>query len=124
VIDAVDCPILLDYFDRLDGPRPETVLELLSPAFRFATVWAELGSARPFSGDAAELETYFASRDATGQRHHLLSGTSSGAGEVAAGYTTRHGEPLASFVTTITLDRSGRIHRLLSARTTELSLLD
>jgi len=121
---AVDCPVLLDYFDRLDGPRPETVLELLAPEFRFATIWAELESARPFSGGAAELETYFASRDATGQRHHLLNGTSSGVGEVAAGYTTRHGEPLASFVMTVTLDQSGRIDRLLSVRTTELSLLD
>jgi hypothetical protein len=43
---------------------------------------------------------------------------------MAAGYTDRHGVPLASFVIAVRLDANGRIRRLLAARTTSLSLLD
>jgi hypothetical protein len=116
--------MLSRYFERLDGPRPETVLELLAPDFRFATLWGEDDVARPASGGVTELGAYFASRDPTGQRHHVLQATARDGAEVAAGYTTRHGEPLASFVITIHLDASGRIRRMLAARTTALSLLD
>jgi hypothetical protein len=122
---AVDCPVLLEYFDRLDGPRPETVLALLAPDFRFTTIWGEDDQARTFNGGIKELQAYFASRDATGQRHHLLHGMRSGAdSELAAGYTTRHGEPLAGFLVTIRVDATGRICRLMSARTTTMHLLD
>jgi hypothetical protein len=116
--------VLDEYLDRLDGPHPESVLELLAPDFRFATIWGEDGVARPFNGGVPELEEYFASRDATGQRHHVLQATAGDGGvELAAGYTTRNGVPLASFLITIHVDRAGRIRRMLSARTTELSLL-
>jgi hypothetical protein len=116
--------ILEEYFDRLDGAAPERVLELLSPDFRFATLWGEDGVARPAGGGVAELREYFASRDAEGQRHHLLQVTAHDGAELAAGYTTRHGAPLASFLITIHVDASGRIRRMLAARTTALSLLD
>jgi hypothetical protein len=116
--------VLEEYFDRLDGPHPETALELLAPDFRFATIWGEEEVARPSSGGVAELQAYFASRDATGQRHHVLQATAEDGVELAAGYTTRNGDPLASFLITIHLDGDGRIRRMLSARTTALSLLD
>jgi hypothetical protein len=119
------CPVLVEYFDRLDGSRPQTVLELLAPNFRFATIWGEHDVARPSSGGIAELEAYFATRDATGQRHHVLHGASyQDSVEIAAGYTTRDGTPLASFLTWVSLDASGRIQRLMSARTTALSMLE
>ncbi len=103
----------------------ERVLELLAPDFRFATIWGEEDFARPSSGGFAELEAYFASRDATGQRHHLLHGTSSEDGvEVAVGYTTKHGTPLASFLVTLRVDANGRIRRFMSARTTAFSMFD
>jgi hypothetical protein len=123
----VDCPVLVEYFRRLDGPHPESVLALLAEDFCFTTLWGEEDVARPASGGVAELETYFASRDATGQRHHLVHGFSAGDGaELADGYTTRHGVRLASFVITLRLDRSGLIRRILTARTTAFSggLLD
>jgi hypothetical protein len=117
--------VLLEYFKRLDGPQPEGVFGLLAPDFRFATIWGEQDFARPSSGGVAELESYFASRDATGQRHHLLHGFSSEDDtELADGYTTRHGKPLAEFVITLRLDGEGLIRRLLTARTTTLSLRD
>ena len=125
VASGVDCPVLTEYFARLDGSRPDTLLALLAPDFRFTTIWGEQDFARSSSGGVAELQAYFASRNATGQRHHLLHGTSSdGRVEVAAGYTTRHGRPLASFLVTVHLDPSRRIRRLMSARTTEMHLLD
>jgi hypothetical protein len=120
-----DCPVLAEYFDRLDGPRPDGVLALLAPDFRFTTIWGEQGFARPASGGVGELHAYFSSRDAAGQRHHLLHGASFDGGvELAAGYTTRHEKLLASFLVTIRLDGKGRIRRFMSARTTAMSLLD
>ena len=122
---VVDCPDLSEYFERLDGPAPETVLELLSPDFRFVAIWCEDQIARPSSGGLEELKDYFRSRDATGQRHHLLHGSVSDDGwETAVGYTTRHDAPLANFTIALRLDGDGRIRRLISARTTELLLLD
>jgi hypothetical protein len=122
---AVDCPVLAEYFARLDGPRPDMLLALLASDFRFTTIWGERDSARTASGGIAELKAYFASRDATSQRHHLLHGTSLDSGvELAAGYTTRNREPLASFLVTIRLDRTRRIRRFMSARTTTMHLLD
>ncbi|HUA46830.1 MAG TPA: hypothetical protein VMA77_16470 [Solirubrobacteraceae bacterium] len=116
--------MLAEYFARLDGPRRDTLLALLAPDFEFTTIWGERDFARTFSGGVPELQAYFASRDATGQRHHLVRGTRSGGElELAAGYTTRHGEPLASFLVTIRLDPSGLIRRLMSARTTTMHLL-
>jgi hypothetical protein len=117
--------VLVEYFKRLDGPRPESVFGLLAADFRFAMIWGEQDFARPSSGGVAELESYFVSRDATGQRHHVLHGFSSeDATELADGYTTRHGKPMAEFVITLRLDGEGLIRRLLTARTTTLSLRD
>jgi hypothetical protein len=115
---------LREYFERLDGEHPETVEELLAPGFRFATLWGEEETARLFSGGAEELRGYFASRNASGQRHHILDGTASEVIEIAAGYTTRNGARLASFVITAVLDEAGLITRMMAARTTAVSLLD
>ena len=122
---AAVCPVLAEYFARLDGPRPDTLLALLASDFRFTTIWGEQDFARTASGGVPELRAYFTSRDATGQRHHLLHGISlNSRGELASGYTTRHGEPLASFLVTIRLDETGKIQRYMSARTTTMHLLD
>jgi hypothetical protein len=119
------CPVLAEYFARLDGPRPDTVLAMLGPDFRFTTIWDEQEDTRRHSGGTPELRAYFASRDAGGQRHHIVHGARlSSHGELAAGYTTRHDEPLASFLVTLRLDSSGRIRRFLAARTTTMHLLD
>jgi hypothetical protein len=118
------CPVLRDYFDRLDGLGPASVVELLAADFRFAALWGENELARQSSGGPAELQAYFASRDGTGQRHHVLDAKASATREIAVGYTTRDGAPLASFVIMVELDDSGRIRRMLAARSVGLSLLD
>jgi hypothetical protein len=120
----VQCPVLRDYFDRLDGRGPASVVELLATDFRFAALWGENDLARHSSGGPAELQAYFATRDGTGQRHHVLDAKASARREIAVGYTTRDGAPLASFVIMVELDDSGRIRRMLAARSVALSLLD
>jgi ketosteroid isomerase-like protein len=118
------CPVLTDYFDRLDGRGPASVVELLAPDFRFVALWGEDEAARQSSGGPSELRAYFASRDGTGQRHHVLEAKASSASELAVGYTTRDGSPLASFMIIVQLDDSGRIRRMLAARSAAMSLLD
>ncbi len=122
--EGVRCPVLADYFDRLDGRGPASVAELLAPDFRFAALWGEHEFARQSSGGPLELQRYFTSRDGTGQRHHLLEAKASARAEIAVGYTTRHGAPLASFLIMVQLDEFGRIRRMLAARSPALSLLD
>lgn len=123
-VKGLSCPVLADYFDRLDGRGPASVVELLAPGFRFAALWGDDELARQSSGGPSELEAYFASRDGTGQRHHLLEAKASAETEIAVGYTTRHGAPLASFLIMVQIDEFGRIRRMLAARSSELSLLD
>lgn len=118
------CSVLTDYFDRLDGRGPASVEDLLAPDFRFAALWGDDELARQSSGGPSELQAYFASRDGTGQRHHVLEAKGSARSEIAVGYTTRHGAPLASFVIMVQLDDSGRIRRMLAARSAALSLMD
>jgi hypothetical protein len=118
------CPVLTDYFDRLDNLGPTSVEELLAPDFRFAALWGADGLARQSSGGPSELQAYFASRDGTGQRHHVLEAKASVTSEIAVGYTTRAGAPLASFLIMVQFDDSGRIRRMLAARSAALSLMD
>lgn len=117
------CPVLTDYFDRLDGRGPASVVELLAPDFQFAALWGEDELARQSSGGPSELQAYFASRDGTGQRHHVLEAKAGARSEMAVGYTTRDGAPLASFLIMVQLDDSGRIRRMLAARSAAVSLI-
>ena len=54
------CPVLAEYFARVDGGHPQAVVELLAPDFRFATIWGEETFARPSAGGIEELRAYFA----------------------------------------------------------------
>jgi hypothetical protein len=58
-----------------------------------------------------------AQREPEGQLHHLDLGAGDGRREVALGHTTRHGERLGTFMSTVWLDDEGRAERLYSART-------
>ena len=123
-VKGLRCPVLADYFDRLDGRGPASVVELLAPDFRFAALWGEDQLARQSSGGPSELQAYFTSRDGTGQRHHVLEAKGSARSEIAVGYTTRHEAPFASFLIMVQLDDIGRIRRMLAARSAALSLMD
>src|SRR5687768_10147705 len=85
------------YLETLDE-SPVDVLPLLAPGFTFSVVWADETGAKEFAGGLDELHAYLAQRDPTGHLHHVLGAARFGRTEILFGRTTRHGEPLATFV--------------------------
>jgi hypothetical protein len=107
------------YLETLDT-TPDRVLSLLAPDIRFTVLWSVDGEAREFAGGMRELEEYYAQREPDGQLHHLELVQRQGDTEVALGYTTRHGERLATFTMAAQVDEDGRAVRLYASRTTSL----
>jgi hypothetical protein len=107
------------YLETLDT-TPDHVLPLLSPDIRFTVLWSVNGEAREFAGGMRELEEYYAQREPDGQVHHLELFQRQGDTEVALGYTTKHGERLATFTMAVQVDEEGRAVRLYASRTTSL----
>jgi hypothetical protein len=66
------------------------------------------------------LEGYYAQREPDGQLHHVELARREGNSEVALGYTTKHGERLATFTMAAQVDEQGRAVRLYASRTTSL----
>jgi hypothetical protein len=104
------------YLEQLDAG--EDVLPLFAPGFSFSFLWSEEKGASEFTGGYEEFAGYMAQRDAGGQLHHVSHSLREGNVEVASGWTTRHGEPLATFTFAVELDEQGRALRLFAARTT------
>jgi hypothetical protein len=103
------------YFERLDGG--DDVVPLLAPDFTFSLLWATDEGAREFAGGLEEFRGYLAQRDPDGQLHHISVSIREGRTEVASGWTTRYGAPLATFAFAVELDGSERAARLFAART-------
>jgi hypothetical protein len=106
---------LPSYYEALDAGRD--ILPRLTPNFTFSFIWADESGAREFAGSYDEFHGYMAQREPEGQRHHLDLGVRDENREVALGYTTRHGERLGTFTSSVWLDGEGRAERLYSART-------
>jgi hypothetical protein len=113
---ATALPRYLEILDR----SPLDVLPLLAPGFTFSVLWADDDGAREFTGDLEALCAYFAQRDPDGHLHHVLGSMRVGRTEFAFGRTTRHGQPLATFVNLAEVDDEGRLLHLFGARTTSL----
>lgn len=107
------------YLETLDS-TPDRVLPLLAPEIRFTVLWSVDGEAKEFAGGMPELEAYYAQREPDGQLHHVELSQRQGATEVALGYTTKHGERLATFTMAAQVDDEGRAVRLYASRTTTL----
>ena len=107
---------LSTYLETLDR-SPVDVLPLLAPGFTFSVLWSDDDGAREFAGGVDELHAYFAQRDPDGHLHHILGGMRVGRTEFAFGRTTRHGQPLATFVNVADVDDEGRLLNLFGART-------
>lgn len=115
-------PTLRRYYEIWDGPNSEGVFELLSPEYRFVTLFSNDGDVRQWEGDRRTLEEYMASRTLLdGHLHHLLLAMTAGRMELALGRTTLHGEHLSMFMNTIELDDTGRIRRYFAARSPQAS---
>lgn len=111
------------YLETLDE-SPLDVLPLLAPGFTFSVVWADETGAKEFAGGLEELHAYLAQRDPNGHLHHVLGAARFGRTEILFGRTTRHGEPLATFVNVADIDDEGRLENLFGARTTSLACGD
>jgi hypothetical protein len=118
---VTDAGFLVEYLRTLDGDAL-AILPMLAPGFTFSILWTDETGAREFAGGLEEFHGYLAQRDADGQLHHVVTSSRSGGLEVALGYTTRYGEPLATFTMAAQLAADGRAERLFAARTTSLSL--
>ena len=103
------------YFERLDAG--EDIVPMLAPDFTFSLLWATGDGAHEFAGGFDEFAGYLgaarARRPAPPHRRSLRDGTT----EVASGWTTRYGEPLATFTFAVELDDEERARRLFAART-------
>lgn len=103
------------YFEKLDAG--EDVLQMFAPAFTFSLLWSTGEGAREFAGSFEEFHGYMAQREPDGQLHHINLSLREGRTEVASGWTTRHGTPLATFTFAVELDEDERALRLFAART-------
>lgn len=108
--------LLPRYYEKLDADAGD-IGPMLAPDLTFAFLWSDEGGAREFAGGLAEFQGYMDQRQAEGQLHHLDLGARDGQREVALGHTTRYGERLGTFTSTVWLDSEGRAERLYSART-------
>ena len=104
------------FLDTLDH-RPDEVLPLLAPGFRFSILWADDRGAHEFAGGLDEYRGYLEQRDAAGQLHHFRVTAREGRSEVALGYTTRNGEELGNFTMFADVDEEERATRFFAART-------
>ena len=111
------------YLETLDA-SPLDVFPLLAPGFTFSVLWSDEVGAKEFAGGLDELRAYLAQRDPDGHLHHVLGSLRVGRTEFLFGRTTRHGEPLATFVNAAVIDDEGRLQSLFGARTTSLELGD
>jgi hypothetical protein len=111
--EATFLPAFLETLDE----RPDEVLGMLAPGFRFSILWADDTGAHEFAGGLDEYRGYLAQREAEGQLHHFRISAREGSSEVALGYTTRHGEELGNFTMFADVDGQGRATRFFAART-------
>jgi len=103
------------YFEKLDAG--DDILPMLAPGFTFSLLWSTGDGAHEFAGGLDDFHGYMAQREPDGQFHHIGVSIREGRTEVASGWTTRHGEPLASFTFAVELDEDERAKRLFAART-------
>lgn len=103
------------YFERLDAG--DDIMPMLAPDFTFSLLWSTDEGAREFAGGFEEWRGYMEQREPDGQLHHISLSLRDGRTEVASGWTTRHGAPLATFTFAVELDEQERARRLFAART-------
>jgi hypothetical protein len=112
------------YFAALDGPDPQSSLELVAEDVEFAIQWAS-GSERRSTqivGGLAELRSFIDAGDMDGWAHHVLRSGREGDVEFALGETRYDsGERIGTFLAVAELDGEGRMRRYMVARTPALS---
>ncbi|AJW40179.1 hypothetical protein NY08_2151 [Rhodococcus sp. B7740] len=120
--DMQPTPTLQRWFEYMDSDDPDRVLTMISTDFRMSVQFSKgHGEAAEFVGDRDGLVAYLQQREKSTLVHHLDRGASVEGTEMVLGRTTRDGAFEASFNASAQLDTSGRVRRLLIARTPELA---
>jgi hypothetical protein len=107
------------YFAALDGPDPQSSLELVAEDVEFCIQWARDSdrASRQLVGGKAELRSFIDAGDMSGWAHHVLFSGGAGDVEFALGETRYDsGERIGTFLAAAQLDGAGRMVRYLVAR--------
>jgi ketosteroid isomerase-like protein len=108
------------YFAALDGPDPQSSLELVADDAEFTIQWAEGADAasRQFVGGRAELRRFIDAGDMRDWAHHVLFSGTAGDVEFALGETRRDddGTRIGTFLAVAQLDAEGRMVKYMVAR--------
>jgi hypothetical protein len=105
------------FYEIVDGPDAERVLEVLSEELRFSILFStESGQARDFAGGRAEFDAYMAQRGAPAWTHHVVAESTDGRVELVLGETHQGGAVVATFVAAAVLDDEGRMARYIVGR--------
>ncbi|QFU91077.1 hypothetical protein [Amycolatopsis sp. YIM 10] len=114
---------LIRWFATIDSDRPEDVLELISPGFRFSIVFGTGGgAATDFAGGREAMEGYLLQREKGVLTHHVLTSSAHGRDELVLGQARRAGEFESTFVAAARLDDDGRVESLMIGRSPELDI--
>jgi hypothetical protein len=113
------------YFEALDGPDPQSFLELVAEDVEFSIQWAAGADRKSsqFLGGLEELRGFIDAGDTTGWAHHVVWSGTDGDMEFALGETRwdDSGERIGTFLAVAELDESGRMRRYMVARTPALA---
>ena len=109
--------VLTRWFAVMDSDRPEDILDMIAPGFRFSIVFGTGGGeARDFAGGREAMEGYLAQREKGTLTHHPLVVSSTGPAEFYLGEVRRAGEVVANYVAAGEVGPSGRLRRLIIGR--------
>ncbi|MEV4645101.1 nuclear transport factor 2 family protein [Saccharopolyspora sp. NPDC049357] len=116
-------PTLSRWFALIDSDRPEDILDLIAPDFRFSIVFGTgAGQATDFAGGREALEGYLRQREKGVLTHHVLSASVDGHDEFVLGETRRGDAFESTFVAAARLGTDGDVRNLMIGRSPVLEL--
>lgn len=111
------------WFATIDSDRPEGILDMIAPGFRFSIVFGTGdGKATDFAGGREAMEGYLAQREKGVLTHHVLTSSAHGRDELVLGQARRGGEFESTFVAAARLDENGKVVSLMIGRSPELDI--
>ena len=115
--------VLTRWFGVMDSDRPEDILDMIAPGFRFSIVFSTGGGgATDFAGGREAMEGYLAQREKGVLTHHVLSSARTGSDELVLGQARRSGAFESTFVAAARLDADGRVASLMIGRSPALDV--
>jgi hypothetical protein len=115
--------VLTRWFAIMDSERPEGILDMIAPGFRFSIVFGTGGgNATDFAGGREAMEGYLAQREKGVLTHHVLSSARTGTDELVLGQARRAGAFESTFVAAARLDDAGKVASLMIGRSPALDV--